>query len=99
MPYSIALPFRYKRIMTKRNVKWSIANPWLLGLALATYVTAGTTYDRYPQYGICNAKISSASYIPVFIVLCLLVVSISTIIGISIYLRYKIIHSNRFFKV
>ena len=77
----IALPFRYKRIMTNKKVKWSITSSWSLGLALATYGATTATYDLIPQYAICDSKINSASYILIFILFSLLVLSTCTIVG------------------
>ena len=50
-----------------------------------------------PQHGLCLPKGGSN---PLFILIAIgtLVVSIFIITGTSIYLRYKIIHSNRFYK-
>ena len=92
----IALPFSYKSTVTTKRVSWSISSLWLMALACGIFSAVSQSFTLIPTQGICAPRHRS---IPLFLInLGSQVVSVCIITGTCIYLRYKIIHSNRFFK-
>ena len=93
----VALPFSYKHIVTTKRVALTITNLWLLALAYGIIRAVYQDHIIIPQQGICVPKGGSNPLLSL-IILGTLLVSMCIITGTSIYLHYKIIHSNRFFK-
>ena len=96
----IAFPFSYKSIVTAKRVSWSISSLWLMALACGIFSEVSQSFSRsftlIPTHGTCVPKHRS---IRLFLInLDSLVVLVCIITGTCIYLRYKIIHSNQFFK-
>ena len=89
----VACPFSYKNIVTNKRVLWIIAGFWLLALGLGLFSIVFGDFVIMPEQGICVPN-STFVYL---IILATLIISMCVISGTSIYLRYKIIHSNRFF--
>ena len=92
----IALPFDYKRVVTNNVVIITICTIWLLVVFLTVVIVISTTTTYLPPLGYCIAtgntlllRISTA------------VPQLATVLGViitSIYFRYKIFKSNKFFK-
>ena len=93
----VALTFSYKNIVTTKRVTWTIASLWLLAMAFGIFSVVSQDHNLIPERGMCIAKDDNN---PLFVVIVMgtLVISIGIITGTSIYLRYKIIQSNRFFQ-
>ena len=93
----VDLPFSYKHIVTTKRVTLTISSLWLLALLFSIFRTVYQDHISIPQHGLC---VPNGDSNPLFflIVLGTLVISVCIITGTSIYLRYKIIHSNWFFK-
>ena len=94
----VALPFSYKRIVTTKRVGLTITGLWLLAFALGVLGVVSQDYDVIPQHGMCIHRGSGSNPLLFLMIVGTLVVSICIITGTSIYLRYKIIHSNQFFR-
>ena len=92
----VALPFSYKSTITTKRVRLTISVLWLLALANGIFRAATQDHFIIPQHGICIPK-GGSSRSSIFIAVGTLVVSTCIITGTSIYLRYKIIRSNRVF--
>ena len=93
----VALPFSYNNIVTTKRVGWTVANLWLVALAFGIFRVVSQDHYLIPDRGICTPKGDNNPLLSMFI-MGTLVVSIGIITGTCIYLRYKIIHSNRFFQ-
>ena len=91
----VARPFSYKNIVTDKRVMWTIAGFWLLVLGLGLFSIVVGDFVIMPEQGICVPKENSTFVY--LIILATLIISTCIITGTSIYLHYKIIHSNRFF--
>ena len=92
----IAFPFSYRSIVTAKRIALSIGSLWLMTLVCGILSTVNQNYTLIPEQGVCIPEVRS---VPVFLFISgSLAVSVCVITGTCIYLRYKIIHSNRFFK-
>ena len=92
----IALPFSYKKMFTTRRIAVIISSLWMLSLSAGILALVDQDYMPNAESGMCLEQG------PGFPLLFLLVLSTQltgiVIITITcIYLRYKIIHSKRFF--
>ena len=93
----VALPFSYNNIVTTKRVGWTAASLWLVALAFGIFRVVSQDHYLIPDRGTCTLKGDNNPLLSMFI-MGTLVVSIGIITGTCIYLRYKIIHSNRFFQ-
>ena len=93
----VALPFSYKSVVTTKRVYLTIGSLWLVAFAIGMLSVFIQDYNLNAQYGVCAPKQGSGRFLFTLLVYGLLVVSMCIITGTSIYLRYKIINSNRTF--
>ena len=93
----IAFPFSYKGIFTTKRIATIIGNLWLLSLFAGFFSLVNQDYTPSPESGTCSENNPGISLL--FLVIAgTLVTSTAIITGTCVYLHYKIIHSNRFFK-
>ena len=91
---SVAFPFTHKQILTTKRIVAILTILWLLGIGLSIIISLKSDVVYIPSLGICSFYEQSvvsavAIVIPVFVS--------SSLVGVSsLYLRHKIIRSNRF---
>jgi len=90
----VAFPFTHKQILTTKRIVAMLAVLWLLGIGLSIIISLKSDLLYIPSLGICTFYEQSmvslvAIVVPVFVS--------SSLVGISsLYLRHKMIRSNRF---
>ena len=92
----IVLPFDYKRVVTNNVVISTICTIWLVIAFLTVVIVISTTTTYLPPLGNCIAT-GNSLLLQTFTV----VPQLATVLGViitSIYFRYKIFKSNKFFK-
>ena len=92
----IAFPFSYKKIMTTKVIAITISSLWLLSIFVSTVSVVNQPPTTYiPSLGACRIESTS----PLFHFILAGLVFISAVLNTitSIYLRYRIIKSNKFF--
>ena len=91
----VAFPFKYKRIMTTKVKKIIASFIWLFTISMSVLVVIGMSAETIPALAACSApKRNFSQLLPIVMPM---VLSIIIIAATSIYLRYRIIKSNRFF--
>ena len=91
----VAFPFSYKRIMTTKVITTIISSLWLLALLVGLVTIVNRPTEYFPSLGSCKPRDSNSPLHVFFLgpmVISFVIISIT-----SIYLRYRIIKSNRFF--
>ena len=91
---NVAFPFSYKRIMSIKVVITIISCLWML-VILLSYASKVDHFEPYLPLGECQPK--QASRLTPLVTAGSLIISYATITTTSLYLRYKIIKSIRFF--
>ena len=91
----VAFPFSYKRIMSTRVIATIISSLWLLALFVSLVTLVDRRTDYFPSVGSCKPRDPNPLLHVFFLGPMTLSFVIITIT--SIYLRYRIIKSNRFF--
>jgi len=91
----VAFPFSYKSIMTTKVIVTTISCLWLLALSVSVTVTVNSPTILYQAFGICKPE--SINPLLHLVAVGIMVVSSVLITITCIYLRYRIIKSNRFF--
>ena len=91
---NIAFPFSHKRIMNTKTVITIISSLWLF-IPTITYISKVDHFELILQFGECQPK--QMSRLTSLVTVGTLITSIVVITTTSIYLRYRIIKSNRFF--
>ena len=94
----IALPLSYQSVVTTKRITLTIISLWLLAFFFGILSVVDQEYNLVPQHGICLIKRGNGSFMFSLLMSGSLVVSMIIITAICIYLRYKIIHLNRFFQ-
>ena len=92
----VAFPFKYKRIMTTRVTVTTIGFIWLFTFLMSVLVGIGRSAETIPALAACR-KFVKPSFFQQALFLVPMTISIIIIAVTSIYLRYRIIKSNRFF--
>ena len=91
----VAFPFKYKWIMTTKVKKIIASFIWLFTISMSVHVVIGMSAETIPALAACSApKRSFSQLLPIVMPMALSIIIIATT---SIYLRYRIIKSNRFF--
>ena len=91
---SIVFPFSYENIMTAKVVTAIIGFLWVAVLSMSM-VLVNQPINIIPSLGTC--RLVKITLVPLLIWIIPILTSMLLITGTSIYLRYKIIKSNRFF--
>ena len=91
----IAFPFSYKKIMTTKVIAITISSLWLLSILVSTVSVVNQPTRYFPLLGAC--RLESTSPLFQFFLTGLMIISAVLITITSIYLRYRIIKSNKFF--
>ena len=93
---NIAFPFDYKQIMTNKVVAITIATLWLVTVSITIIIVTSHTLLYLPPLGDC-VVIDNHTLLRIIIVGPQLTTALAIIIT-SIYLRYKIYKSKKFFE-
>ena len=92
----VAFPFKYKRIMTTKVTVITISSIWLFTFLMSVLVGIGRSAETIPALAACKVVKPSIFQRALFVMP--MTISIIIIAVTSIYLRYRIIKSNRFFR-
>ena len=92
----IAFPFSYKRIMTTKVIATTISSLWLLSIFLPTVSVINQPTRYFPSLGTCRLE-NTNPLLQVFLT-GPMIISTVVITITCIYLRYRIIKSNKFFQ-
>ena len=90
----VAFPFTHKRILTTKRITVLLTILWLLGIGLSLIISLKSDLLYIPSLGVCtfyeHSMVSLVAIVaPVFVS--------ASLVGISsLYLRHKMIRSNRF---
>ena len=90
----VAFPFSHKRIMNTKTIIAIISCLWLF-ILLVSYISRVDNFELILAFGECQPK--QTSRLTGLVTVASLITSIVIITTTSIYLRYRIIKSNRFF--
>ena len=91
----IALPFSYKRIVTTKAIMTTIITLWMVAIVVTTFIFINDPFEYIPSLGVC--KPTQADIPGLLILLVCFFTPIVLITLTSIYLRQRIIKSNKFF--
>ena len=91
----VAFPFSYKSIMTTKVIATTICSLWLLSIFASTVLLVNRPTRYFPSFGICKPE-STNPLLQLFLI-GPMIMSAVLITFTSIYLRYRIIKSNKFF--
>ena len=91
----VAFPFSYKSIITTKVIATIISSLWLLSMFVSTILLVNRPTRYFPPLGACKPE-STNVLLRLFLV-GPMIVSIVLITVTSIYLRHRIIKSNKFF--
>ena len=90
-----AYPFSYKRMVTTKPVKATIITLWMTAIVISVSLHSNELLHYIPSVGIC--KPAQANIPGTLIMLLCFIIPIVLITITSIYLRQRIIKSNKFF--
>ena len=90
---NIAFPFSHKRIMNTKTVVAIISSLWL-SVLLVSYISKVDHFELVLAFGECQPK--RTSRLTSLVTIGTMIISIVVITTTSIYLRHRIIKSNRF---
>lgn len=93
----VALPFDYKLVVTNKLVVITISTLWLVAVCLTVVIVTGNTLVYVPPLGDCISTSSNHLLLRIATAGPQLI-TVLVIIVTSIYFRYKIYKSNKFFK-
>ena len=93
----VALPFDYKLVVTNKVVTITISTLWLVAVCLTVVIVTTTALMYVPPLGDCTSTQSSHLLLQIATAGPQLITVLVVIIT-SIYFRYKIYKSNKFFK-
>ena len=96
---SVAYPFSYKRIMTMQLATGLVLIPWVLSMMLRISALLTITYVYYPPLGDCTITGGVAGNPILFLLPITEILATVMIIATSMYLRQKIIKSNKLFRI
>lgn len=91
----IAFPFSYKRIVTTKAIIITIIGLWMVAISMSYFLVYDQPFEYISSMGICKPKQINILY--QLILLGSFFMPVLPITITSIYLRYRIIKSNRFF--
>ena len=91
----IAFPFSYKKIMTTKVIAITISSLWLLSIFVPTVSVVNQPTRYFPSLGTCRLE-NTSPLLRLFLT-APMIISVVLITITSIYLRYRIIKSNKFF--
>lgn len=91
----IAFPFSYKRIVTTKAIIVTIIGLWMVAISMSYFLVYDQPFEYISSLGICKPKQINILY--QLILLGSFFMPVLPITITSIYLRYRIIKSNRFF--